>query len=218
MGINGFGGLFSQPWSYIILRVQVEGVRGYDEDQVALVIPDSTAFGSQVPITLGTPIIKWIINVIKDSEIDELSASLNRLRISHLLACHQAELSIRSKATADQTVDPTNLKEAVKTTKREEIDSFSSKIIHGQIKTMLLGNNMHVMVQTLKGGDGSCLPHGLSIMNTFTELTTRSKWVAVAVKNLTTALITISNGIKITQIVAVNAVPWQRWHLELWSS
>ena len=46
MGINGFGGLFSQPLGYIIIRVQVEGVRGYDKDQVALVIPDSTAFGS----------------------------------------------------------------------------------------------------------------------------------------------------------------------------
>ena len=57
MGINGFWGLFSQPWGYVIVRVQVEGVRGFDKDQVALVIPDATAFGSQVPITLGTPTI-----------------------------------------------------------------------------------------------------------------------------------------------------------------
>ena len=54
MGINGFGGLFTYPLGYIILEVQVEGVRGYDEDQVALVIPDSTAFGSQVLVSLGT--------------------------------------------------------------------------------------------------------------------------------------------------------------------
>ena len=46
LGINGFGGEFSKPFSYIIIRVQVEGVRGYDEDQVALVIPDSTIFVS----------------------------------------------------------------------------------------------------------------------------------------------------------------------------
>ena len=32
MGINGFGGLLSQPSGYIIVRIQVEGVRGYDED------------------------------------------------------------------------------------------------------------------------------------------------------------------------------------------
>ena len=46
MGITGFGGLFSELLGYIIIRVQVEGMSSYNEDQVALVIPDSTAFGS----------------------------------------------------------------------------------------------------------------------------------------------------------------------------
>ena len=55
--INGFGGLFSQPLGYVIMRVQVEMVKGYDEDQAALVIPDSTAFGGSVPVTLGTTTI-----------------------------------------------------------------------------------------------------------------------------------------------------------------
>ena len=68
MGINGFGRLFSQPCGYVIIRVQIEGVRGYDKDQVALIIPDSTAYGSSVLVTLGTPIINWIINMIKESK------------------------------------------------------------------------------------------------------------------------------------------------------
>ena len=63
--INGFGGLFSRPLGYVIIRVQVEGVRGYDKDQVALGITDLTAFGSRVPVTLGTPTINQIMNMIK---------------------------------------------------------------------------------------------------------------------------------------------------------
>ena len=122
--INGFRGLFSQPLGYVIIRVQIEGVRGYDEDQVALVIPDSTAFGSQVPVTLGTLTINCIINVIKESEIDELSASLNGSRISCLLACYQAELSIRSETAANQNCSFTDLNEAVKTIKKKEIEAF----------------------------------------------------------------------------------------------
>ena len=39
------------------MSIQVEGVWGYNEDQVALVITDSTGFGSQVLVTLGTPTI-----------------------------------------------------------------------------------------------------------------------------------------------------------------
>ena len=60
-------------------------------------------------------------------------------------------------------------------TKKEEIDAFSSKIIYDQMKTMLLGNNMHVMTQTLKGGDGPHLPHGLSVGSTYTEVISLSK-------------------------------------------
>ena len=52
--VNGFGRLFSQPQSYIVIQAQVEGVQGYNKDQVALVIPDPTDFGSWVPVTLGT--------------------------------------------------------------------------------------------------------------------------------------------------------------------
>ena len=70
-----------------IIRVQVEGVLGYDKDQVALVIPDSTGFGSQVPVTLGTPTINHITNEIKESEIDEVLVSLNGSRTAQLLAC-----------------------------------------------------------------------------------------------------------------------------------
>ena len=175
LGINGFGGVYTRPLEYVIIRVQVEGVRGYDEDQVALVKPDSTTLGSQVPVILGTPTFNRIINVIKESKIDELSASLNGLSIAWLLAHHLVELSVKINATAPPTVVPTNLNEVVKTTKREEIDAFSSKIIHSQMKTLLLESDMHVMTQTLRGGKGPHLSHGLIMVNMYTKVPTGSK-------------------------------------------
>ena len=44
-------------------------------------------------------------------------------------------------------------------------------------------------------------------MNTYTEMTTGSKQVAVMVKNLTASPIPIAKGIKVVQVVATNAVP-----------
>ena len=158
-------------------------------------------------VTLGTLTINHIINMIKESEIDELSASLNGLRISHLLACHQAELLVRSEMAANQTTGLTDLNEAVKMIKKEEIEAFFSKIIPVQTKTIFLGSNMHMMMQTLEEGDGPCFTPSLSIMNTYTEVTTGSKLVAAVVKNLTATLIIIAKGIKVTQVVATNAVP-----------
>ena len=127
--VNSFGRLFARPWGFIVIGFKVEGVWDYDKNQVALVIPDPTDFGSWVPVTFGTLIINQIINVIKESEIEELSVSLSGSKISHLLACHQAKLSTGSEMAANQTMGPNDLNEAVKTMKKEDINAFSSKII-----------------------------------------------------------------------------------------
>ena len=68
----------------------------------------------------------------------------------------------------NQAVGPTNLNEVVKRTKKKEVDAFSSKIIHIQTKTLFLGNNLHVMTQSLKGGNGPHLPSGFSVVNAYT--------------------------------------------------
>ena len=203
----GLGHLFSWPLGYVIMRVQVEGVKGYNKDQVVLVVPALTAFGSRVPVILGTPTINWIMNVIKENEINELSFSLTGLRISHLLAGHQAELSFRNNTTTSLISGPTDLGEAVKTMKWEEIEAFSSKILHGNTKTVLLGNNMYVMTQVPQKGEEPCLPHSLSMANTDTKMFAGSRCVAIIIKNQTAAPIIIGKGIKVTQVVAANRVP-----------
>ena len=47
-----------RPIGYVIMRVQIDGISGYDEDQVALVAHSSTEFAHHVPIILGHP--PWI--------------------------------------------------------------------------------------------------------------------------------------------------------------
>ena len=51
----GLGNELTQPLGYIVILVQVDRVQGYDEDQIALVIPDLSNFVVQVPVILGTP-------------------------------------------------------------------------------------------------------------------------------------------------------------------
>ena len=82
---------------------------------------------------------------------------------------------IQGETATNQAVDLTNLNKAVKTAKREEIDTFSSQSIHSQTKILLLRKYMHVMTQSLKRGDGPHLPHELSVVNTYTEVISGSK-------------------------------------------
>ena len=46
-----------RPSGYVVIQVQVDRVQGYDEDQIALVIPDLSKFAAQIPVILGTPTI-----------------------------------------------------------------------------------------------------------------------------------------------------------------
>ena len=73
---------------------------------------------------------------------------------------------------------------------------------------MLLRNNMHVITQSLREGNGPHLPHTLSVVNTYTKVISGSKQVAVVVKNVTAILMTtIAKDVKVAQVMAVNVVP-----------
>ena len=52
----GLGNAYTCPLGYIIVWVQVDRVQGYDEDQIALVIPDESKFAEKISIILGTPL------------------------------------------------------------------------------------------------------------------------------------------------------------------
>ena len=51
----GLGNAYTRPLGYVVGWVQVDGVQAYDEDQIALVIPDFSNFATRVPIILGMP-------------------------------------------------------------------------------------------------------------------------------------------------------------------
>ena len=72
---------------------------------------------------------------------------------------------------------------------------------------MLLGNNMHVKTQALEKVVVPYFSHGLHVVNTNTEITMRSRQIAVVVMNLTTAPITIAKSIKVTHVIATDMVP-----------
>ena len=53
----GIGNAYTRPLGYIVIWVQVDGVQGYVENQIALIILDFSNFAMRVPVILGTPTI-----------------------------------------------------------------------------------------------------------------------------------------------------------------
>ena len=69
--IQGICGILVQPTGFIIMKVQVPCVTGYDEDQVAIVLDEPGI--KECPVILGTPTLYRVMEVIKESEIADLS-------------------------------------------------------------------------------------------------------------------------------------------------
>ena len=55
--IQGMGECQTSALSYVVFCVQIEGMKSYNKEQVALVLVDETKFGHRVPIILGMPTI-----------------------------------------------------------------------------------------------------------------------------------------------------------------
>ena len=85
----GLGNAYMRPLGYVVIRVQVDGVWGYDEDQIALVIPDFSNFTARVPVILGMPTIGQVVNVMKEAEMDALATPWTNARVTHLLSVHR---------------------------------------------------------------------------------------------------------------------------------
>ena len=53
----GLGNAYTRLLCYVVIKVQVDGVWGYDEVQIALVILDFSNFVARVPVILWMPTI-----------------------------------------------------------------------------------------------------------------------------------------------------------------
>ena len=77
------GGGMIKPEGFVIMNVRVPCVRGYNEDQIAIVLEDPEM--KDCPVVLGTPTLFRVMEVIKESEISELAMPWANSRLSWLM-------------------------------------------------------------------------------------------------------------------------------------
>ena len=81
--IAGIGNIMVEPKGFIMMNVQVPCVKGYNEDQIAIVMEDLGLKDFQV--ILGTATIYRVMEVIKESEILELAVPWASSQLSWLM-------------------------------------------------------------------------------------------------------------------------------------
>ena len=201
----GLGNAYTQPLGYVIVKVQVDGVQGYNEDQIAQEVLNLSNFMERIPIILGTPTISHIINVMKEREIDTLVMPWANARVAHLLSVQRATATM----VDDQTMGESDLDEydkVVITKNRETVDAFSSCVITMKAEKAYTGEHINVLTQVLQTKDGS-LPQGLTIQNMYTKLRKGSKNAVMVVRNSTAYSQTLKKKTPVTRAVAATVVP-----------
>ena len=175
----GLGNAYTKPLGYVIIWVQVDGVWGYDKDQIALIIPDFSNFAVRVPIILGTPTIGRVVNVMREAGMDALATPWANARAAHLLAIRRMA-PVKVGNDRDEGYISSQDGFVMHTQKVETLEPFSSHVIPMKMMEAYLGECLNVMVQALYIQDGT-LPPGLTMQNTYTELRKGSKKTVVVV-------------------------------------
>ena len=107
--IAGIGGIMVEPEGFVMMNVQIPCVKGYNEDQIAIVMKDPGLKDFQV--ILGMATIYRVMEVIKESEISELAIPWASSRLSWLMRDVNARMSqlvvndVANKSVASFLVD-----------------------------------------------------------------------------------------------------------------
>ena len=146
------GNAYTRPLGYVVIWVQVDRVRGYDEDQIALIIPDHSNFATRVPIILETHTIGRVDNMMQEAEMDALAMPWVNARAAHLLAVRRM-MPVQVGTDQEEGYDTDKDSLLMYTQKAETLEPFSSHVIPVKTTKVHLGECLNVMVQALYAQD-----------------------------------------------------------------
>ena len=191
--IAGIGGIMVKPEGFVMMNVQIPCVRGYNEDQIAIVMDDLGL--KDCPVILDMPMIFRVMEVIKESGVSWLMRGVH-VRMSQL-----AVDDVANKSVAPLLVD-----EVVRVSHKCKVPPFNHEVIHGSVGLVLQGYIMNVMTHGLEKRS-PLLPLGIDVQSAYATLAMGSNRVVVVLRNTTRDWIEIGQGTLVARMVATNQVP-----------
>ena len=147
--ILGIGGIMVDSEGFVMMNVKVPCVKGYNEDQIAIVMDDLGM--KDCLVILGMPTIFQVMEVIKESEISKLAVPWASSRVSWLMRGMHARISqLTVDDVANKSVAPLSVDEVVRVSHKCKIPPFGHKVIHGSVGLVLQGYRMNVMTHGLE--------------------------------------------------------------------
>ena len=138
MGVGGK----AHPLEYVVIRIQVEGIPEYDEDQVAFVVNDNTSFSWEVLVVLCTPTINCVFAVMKESNMHnariEWQASKTSYKLVNGFLMRRLHLEPDQGFPTNTGQNPTDLDETVSLTSKCIAPPFKLVVMHSHTRRTMM--------------------------------------------------------------------------------
>ena len=181
--IRGIGSIMVDPEGFVMMNVKISCVKGYNEDQIAIVMDDLGM--KDCPVILGTPTIFRLMEVIKKSEISKLAIPWASSRVSWLMRGMHAQMSqLAVDDVANKSVGPLSVDEVVRVSHKCKVPPFGHKVIHGSVGLVLQGYRMNVMTHGLEKRS-PLLPLRIDVQSAYATSAMGSNRVTVVLRNNT---------------------------------
>ena len=164
---------------------------------------------------MGTCTISRLINVIHESEIDNLAMPWSTVRLARLLSCWLGmvvpgpERGETPEEGACGGSPEVNIDELVMVQESVGLGPFQTEIIEGCVKP-LLGSTSYMMITPLRAEGWQCetklLPLGLHVLHTYTRLKNGSGRVSLVVRNVSDSQIFLKKGLPVARVVSTMLV------------
>ena len=79
----GLGGGRAELMGFTLLKVQIEGLPQYEEQQVVFVLDDPSAFAARIPVILGTPTINRVVQTMRESDLHNAPVEWQAARVAY---------------------------------------------------------------------------------------------------------------------------------------
>ena len=181
--ILGISGIMVDPEGFVMINVKIPFVKGYNEDQIAIIMDDPGM--KNCLVILGMPTIFRVMEVIKESEISKLAIPWASSRVSWLMRGihgHMSQLNVDN--VANKLVAPLSVDKVVQVSHKCKIPPFGYKVIHGSVGLVLQGYRMNAMTHGLEKRS-PLLPLRVDVQSAYAMLATGSNRVTVVLRNNT---------------------------------
>ena len=198
ISVSATGGTNIPYLGYTVATIEFPHIPNYSEEVVMLVISDSSAYGSRVPLQIETRVIAAVTETLKPEDIKQLDETWRQTYVGTLMSC-----AVQQTKEEGDTFELDHVKGPVKLKKAVELESFEQKEVWGYTKVR--GNAKRVVVCT--DSDDLLMKGQVMCANSKSQLLPHNSRVRVMLRNLSSRAVRLPAKSTIGEVSPCNVVP-----------